>query len=180
MGTGSDIRVDITAKPLDTAATVKVSSDSTATAANGWTVNLLLPGDIPKCVPVEVTTQAGAKSTYVLMFNGTSSDASLEGLSLSSGVLSPAFNPEVTQYTAEVDYIVKDIELTATTNDNYARLIVNGRFYYTSSSSKIPLGVGANRLEVTVIAPDGSARTYTVTVIRTTTLPPFRSAAGPG
>jgi len=166
---GKETQVEITAKPLDTGAAVKVSGDSTATAANGWTVKLNLPGT-PKSVPLEVTTSDGFQSTYVLLFNGTSSDATLKDLSLSGGVLSPAFIPAVTRYTAKVGVMTHETELTATANDPYASLIVNGKFCSSSSAtSTIPLKMGllglkSQCLEVTVIAPNGSTRTYTVAV----------------
>ncbi len=170
---GKAIQVDIHAKPLDSTATVKINGDLTANEANWYMVKVNLPGT-PKGVPVEVTTADGAKSTYVLLFNGTSSDASLKDLSLRSGDLSPSFNPAVTRYTAKVGLMEKEIKLAATANDPYAGLIVNGKFYSSSSAATtIPLEVGLpglgpqiQHLEVTVVAPNGSARSYTVMITR--------------
>ncbi|MCL6610395.1 MAG: cadherin-like beta sandwich domain-containing protein [Peptococcaceae bacterium] len=168
---GKEIQVDVHAKPLDSTATVKIDG-LPANEDNWYTVKVNLPGTT-KTVPIEVTSDR-IKSTYMLVLNGTSSDVSLKELSVGNGTLSPGFNPEITQYTATVGLLEKGIELSVTASDPGASLVIDGKPYPSSSATTtIPLNIGlpglgpqSQILEVTVVAPDGSTRTYTVTVKR--------------
>ena len=51
---------------------------------------------------------------YITEDPSESQDASLESLALSSGALSPGFNPETTSYTANVGYGVSEVTVTPT------------------------------------------------------------------
>ncbi len=85
----------------------------------------------------------------------------LSGLSLSSGTLSPSFDPAITTYSASVPNTVSSITVTPTSADTGASITVNS----SDASKPIPLVVGSNAITVVVTAPNGlSAKTYTVTV----------------
>ena len=87
-----------------------------------------------------------------------SSDASLKELTVSKGTLSPAFDPDTKEYNVEVENEDDSIVITATKNDNSASLTGDG----TKS-----LSVGSNRIEVKVVAEDGTtSRSYFVNVTR--------------
>jgi uncharacterized repeat protein (TIGR02543 family) len=88
-----------------------------------------------------------------------SSDATLSGLSLGAGIsLNPAFNPNVTSYTAAVANSVSSLTVTASANDGGATVSGTGTY---------PLAVGENTIAIVVTADDGTtARTYTVIVTR--------------
>jgi uncharacterized repeat protein (TIGR02543 family) len=87
-----------------------------------------------------------------------SSDATLSGLSLGAGIsLNPAFNPNVTSYTAAVANSVSSLTVTASANDGGATLSGTGTY---------PLAVGENTITIVVTAEDGTARTYTIIVTR--------------
>lgn len=97
-----------------------------------------------------------------------STDASLSGLSLSSGTLSPDFDKAVTSYTANVANSTTTVRLSATTSASGASLKVNGAPLESGDSSDpIALNVGENQINIEVTAQDGSTmRTYTITLTR--------------
>ena len=87
-----------------------------------------------------------------------SSDASLSALNISKGTLSPAFDKDTTEYTVDVDNDVDSLTISATPNDSKASI--------TGDGNK-SLSVGANRLEVKVVAEDGTtSRSYIINVNR--------------
>ncbi len=102
-----------------------------------------------------------------------SGNADLAYLRPSAGTLVPAFAPNVTEYTITVPYTVTSLLLTTDSKDQNAQVAVNG-----SSTMK----VGKNTRTVTVTAPNGTTKTYTITITRspeqntgdntTTTRPP--------
>ena len=86
-----------------------------------------------------------------------SSDAALKSLSISKGSLD--FSPNVTSYDVEVNNDVSSINVSATPNDSKAKI--------TSGTGSKSLSVGSNKIEVIVLAEDGtSSRTYTINVTR--------------
>ena len=98
-------------------------------------------------------------------------NASLKGLALSSGVLSPAFASGTTSYTASVGSGVSGITVTPTVSQAFATVDVriNGGAYATVQAGKasgtLALKSGSNTLEVKITAEDGvTVRTYTVAV----------------
>ena len=87
-----------------------------------------------------------------------STDATLSALSISSGTLSPVFNPNTTNYTASVANSVSSITVTATPGFAGAKVVGAGT---------TPLTVGANTITVTVTAEDGvTTKSYTIIVTR--------------
>lgn len=92
-----------------------------------------------------------------------SSDATLSDLTASPGTLSPAFDPNTTDYTLTVDESVTNVTLTATANYSDARVKGDGE--------KTLVAGGDNTYEIVVTAEDGSKLTYTVTVVVGTFVP---------
>ena len=89
-----------------------------------------------------------------------SSDATLKGITVTKGSLSPAFNKNTTSYTVEVDEEVTSIGITATPTDSKARAVGGG--------TKI-LSKGDNKYTITVTAEDGTIKEYVITVKRGST-----------
>ena len=87
-----------------------------------------------------------------------STDANLLNLSVSEGVLTPAFDSLVYNYTVNVGYQVQSEVITATTSDRKASI---------SGTGTKALQVGRNSFPVTVTAEDSvTTKTYTVEITR--------------
>jgi hypothetical protein len=86
------------------------------------------------------------------------SNANLRTLSVSERTLSPAFSPNITNYTIEsVPYEVTALTVSATAEHSAATITGTGIQN---------LDVGLNTIDVVVTAEDGTTKTYTVTVER--------------
>ena len=86
-----------------------------------------------------------------------SSNANLSSLKVSAGSLSPAFSAGRTSYTVNVDEDVTVCTISASAADSDAKVSVSG------SKNLI---MGKNVRKVTVTAPSGASKTYTITIIR--------------
>ncbi|MBR5472624.1 MAG: cadherin-like beta sandwich domain-containing protein, partial [Clostridia bacterium] len=83
----------------------------------------------------------------------------LASIKLSSGSLSPAFNPNTTDYNVTVKYDVDSITITGAVADGKATYIGGGTF---------ALEVGDNKKTLTVTAEDGTKKSYTINIKRMT------------
>lgn len=99
----------------------------------------------------------GAQATMKVSDASKSDNANLKSLSLSNGKLSPSFSASRTSYTATVANSVTQCRVYATASDSGAKVSVSG-----DSSLK----VGKNTRTVTVTAPSGAQKTYTITITR--------------
>jgi uncharacterized repeat protein (TIGR02543 family) len=135
--------IDVTATANHPEATVSISDRTLNVGAN--------------TVTVTVSAEDGTENVYTLTVNRASSDdANLKSLTVSSGILSPSFNPTTTGYTVNVPNSATSINVTATANHSAATVSVNGG----------TLNVGANTVTVTVTAENGTTKDYTLTVNR--------------
>lgn len=92
-----------------------------------------------------------------------SGNADLASLSIQGATLSPAFSADVVSYTATVPNATASVVVTATADDGGASVAVNGG----ASPATVSLTAGvANAISVVVTAPNGTKRTYTVSVTR--------------
>jgi protocatechuate 3,4-dioxygenase beta subunit len=152
------------------AATITVNAIEvpSGSASNALTLNVGV-----NILTLVVTAQDGVTMfTYTVAVTrapaSVSSDATLSGLQLSAGSLSPGFSSGTLQYTAEVNNTVVAVGVTATTTNAFASLTLNGvRITSGVASLAMPVAVGGNALTVVVTAQDGSTTvTYTVIVTR--------------
>jgi len=113
-----------------------------------------------------MTTLNGGDMTFTTLNN----NANLSGLTISSGTLSPAFDPGTTAYTSSVPYATSSITVTSTLADTNARMLLNGAFVASGAASwAINLLEGSNTITAQVTAQDGTTtQTYTLTVTRAT------------
>ena len=97
-----------------------------------------------------------------------SHNADLSGLVLSQGALSPAYNANNLNYTAEVANNVTYLTVTPTAAGVNASITVKGSAVTSgTASASIPLSVGDNPIPIVVTAEDGTTvKTYSVTVKR--------------
>jgi hypothetical protein len=119
-------------------------------------------------INVVVTAQDGTtQKTYTIeVTREPSHNADLSGLSLSEGILSPQFSPEITSYSVGLAYHASSITVTAVTVDQNATITING----DAAVSSVPFGpvsleLGLNTINVVVTAQDGTTqKTYTIEV----------------
>ena len=103
-----------------------------------------------------------------------SDDATLSGLSLSSGALDPAFASETVSYTVSVSNEVSSVTVTPTRSDSNATLAYRDGSDQAladadadTSGQQVDLEVGTNTIKVQVTAEDTTTlRTYTLVVTR--------------
>lgn len=155
--------VTVTATPEEGTTRITIAG----TAARSLSVDLNPPGS-SKDITIVLTSQSGGQSTYTISVNRApplSNDNELSSLTVSSGSLSPAFAPSTLTYTADVATGVTSVTVTATKSDPSA--VISGDVP-NGGQTTIPLdGPGTSKnVSITVTAPNGSSRTYTITVNR--------------
>ncbi|MET3506567.1 cadherin-like beta sandwich domain-containing protein [Halalkalibacter oceani] len=117
---------------------------------------------------IHVTAEDGeATEIYVIeVTRAPSSNADIHSLSLKGITLNETVSADVYQYTATVPngVAVTDLQVeTVDMNASVSALTVNGAL----ADNPIPLTVGSNRIEVTILAQDGvTEQTYTIIVTR--------------
>jgi len=157
----------VTPTVTDATATIQVNAVA-ATSGSASAPIPLLAG--PNTITVLVTAQDGSttKTYTVTVTRAPSAIATLSGLTLGTGTLSPTFAVATTSYTASVPNAITSLTVTPTVTDTTATIKVNGVAATSgSASASIPLLYGPNTIIVLVTAQDGStAKTYTVTVTR--------------
>ncbi len=98
-----------------------------------------------------------AGATVSVRDQSLSQNANLQSLSLSAGTLSPAFSAGTTVYHVSVKNYVDAVTISAVAADSGATVKISG------SSA---LAEGANTRTITVTAPGGAVKVYTVTINR--------------
>lgn len=86
-----------------------------------------------------------------------SGNANLSSLRVGAGTLSPSFSPDVTEYTVNVKSTDTQCLVYAVAADSNASFVVNG---------SATLKVGTNTRVIVVTAPDGTQKSYTLTINR--------------
>ncbi|MBO4601367.1 MAG: cadherin-like beta sandwich domain-containing protein [Bacilli bacterium] len=120
-------------------------------------------------VKVTVTAENGATKTYVIDVKRgkdpnkpLSNNNYLSDLSVSTGMLSPAFDKEKLNYAVYLPFEISYIEVNTSVEDTkYATIKKEG---------DNNLSIGNNLFKYTVTAEDGSTRVYTLTVVRNDSL----------
>jgi gliding motility-associated-like protein len=159
--------VTITPTTDDVNATVKVNGATVTSGAASGAIALSFGSNI---ITTVVTAQDGTTTqTYTTTVTRVpSSDADLSNLTISSGILTPAFSSATTTYATGVSTSVTSVTVTPTTDDNTATVKVNGTTVVSGNASgSILLSAGANTITAVVTAQDGTIKTYTLTVTRT-------------
>ena len=130
--------------------------------------NYLFTGKIATSENVSNSSNLVASVTVIVSQEVLSNDATLSGIGLSSGTLTPEFNSGTTSYSAIVPNNVTSLSVTPTSSDNAARVSINGTSVVSDEeSTPIALIVGSNEINVEVTAADGvTIQTYTITVQR--------------
>jgi len=125
-----------------------------------------------KDVSIHVAAQDGNVKTYTITIKraAPSSNNNLSALSVTSGTLSPAFSADQLAYTVDVPTNVDSVDVSATKADPDA--VISGSLSagtgQASGHASITLGTPgtATTVSITVMAPDGTSKPYSITVNR--------------
>ena len=164
---GNTVEAVVTPTTADPTATVTVNG---VTVASGSASNPIPLNPGANNIAIVVTAQNGLnKMTYTITVDGPlGSTSSLSALTISAGMLSPAFSPGTTSYTDNVVNSVASVTVTPTTTDPNATVTVEGATVTSGTASgAIALPVGNTVIPTVVTAQDGvTTTTYTITVTR--------------
>ncbi|MBX3303645.1 MAG: cadherin-like beta sandwich domain-containing protein [Nitrospira sp.] len=182
---------DFTAGTLNYTVDVATDVTSVTVSATKSDPDAVISGDVPnqgeatvqldgpgtsKDVSVIVTAANGSSKTYRLTVNraAPSADNNLSALTVSSGVLFPAFAPGRLTYTVTIPSSVRNVTVTATKSDPNAVMAAFGSVIAAAGTPTgqvtVSLGIGtSSSIAITVTAPNGSAKTYRLLISR-----PFR------
>ncbi|NGZ04156.1 MAG: hypothetical protein CV090_14035 [Nitrospira sp. WS238] len=166
-------QVTVTATKADPNAVLSGSiPDPGAGQATGQaTVQLGGPGTAT-VVTITVTAPNGNNKTYRISVNReASSNNNLSALTVSPGTLDPVFDSGTLPYTVNVASDVTEVTVTATKADPNAILSGSiadpGAGQATGQATIVLGGAGSSTpILITVTAPNGGFKTYTITVIR--------------
>jgi hypothetical protein len=126
-------------------------------------------------IQVIVTAEDGTQKTYTITITRAgNTHANLSNLTINSGTLSPVFAPDKLSYTGNVPAGTQSVRVTATAADEGSAITVNGVPSQSGKPSEpISLVAGTNTIKVTVTAPDGTMKTYTITISKSEVPPMF-------
>ena len=163
-----DATIKVTPTVEDPTATIKVNGSTVISGQASEDIQLKVGSNT---INVVVTAQDGSTiKTYTIIVNreAASTNANLRALSLSSGILSPAFSFATTAYTSTVPNSVNSIRVTPTVDVPTSSVTVNGTAVTSGqSSTAIVIVPGSNTINVVVTAQDGTTiKAYTITVNR--------------
>ncbi|MBC7839136.1 MAG: cadherin-like beta sandwich domain-containing protein, partial [Nitrospiraceae bacterium] len=160
--------VTVTARPQNANANMTIDGQATA-SGQARTIALDAAGSNTP-IPIVVTAVNGSQNTYIVTVNRAArgGDNNLQSLSLSPGSLAPPFTASTTSYTVDVATSVTSVTVTARAQDAEASVSINGQATASGQARTITLGAaGSNTpIPIVVTAPNGSQKTYLVTVIR--------------
>ncbi|MDR0682685.1 MAG: InlB B-repeat-containing protein, partial [Dysgonamonadaceae bacterium] len=161
--TGKEISGNVNANVSYAAASSRATALSRATASSRdkqITVDVSEMDDGPLVVIVQIKDEGGnvvAVRHANVEKNTLSNDATLNSLTVNTGALAPAFNPDVEDYTVIVDNGITNITIDAVVNHDSATVSGTGNKF---------LNLGDNNFNIQVTAENGTVKTYTVLVHR--------------
>jgi len=161
--------VTVTARPQNASASMTINGQATP-SGQARTVTLGGAGSSTP-IPIVVTAVNGSQNTYIVTVSRAApgGNNNLQSLTVSPGPLTPAFTASTTSYSVSVASSVNSVTVTATLQDTNASMTINGQGASSGQARSITLnGPGSSTLiTIEVTAPNGSQKTYTVTVNRT-------------
>ena len=102
----------------------------------------------------KITDESFVTQDNTTIINNPSTNCMLTSLSINEGTLSPAFNPNITEYTATVD--ASSIEISGTSSEE-AKI---------EGTGTKELNYGENKFNVMVVAQAGNTKVYIITITR--------------
>jgi hypothetical protein len=157
--------VTVTARPQNASASMTINGDATA-SGQASTITLGVAGSSTP-IPIVVTAVNGSQNTYIVTVRRAApgGNNNLQSLTVSPGDLTPPFNAGRLIYTVNVASGVDNVTVTAQPQDSGATVSIDGQ---PTTNQSVPLGAPGSSREILieVLAPNGSLKTYAVTVHR--------------
>ncbi len=155
----------MTAQAQDAGATVSINNQTTTSLS----VTLGAAGT-NTLVTIVVTAPNVTQKTYTVLVNRAAlgGNNNLQSLTVSPGGLNETFNANTTNYTVNVTSGVGSVTVTASLQDANASMMVNGQGTSSGQARSISLQPAGSNTTITIVvtAPNGSQKTYQVTVNR--------------
>lgn len=125
----------------------------------------------PNPITIDVTNPDGITCTYTVTVRRAFADplnADLFRLQTSTGLMSPSFSPDVTNYRVEADSYTSSVDITALPSDPHATMTINGRSVGGGEQTvTVNPAPGDNPVTIEVMAGNGIiTKTYTVNIVR--------------
>ncbi len=164
--------VTVTATKSDPNAVLSGSvADPGAGQATGQATIPLNGAGTPTSISITVTAPSGASQTYTVTVNraAPSSDANLSALTVTGGPLVPDFAPNTTIYTVDVPFSVDSVTVSATKSDPNAVMsgdVTAGTGVPTGQATFPLIPLFPRTVSITVTAPNGDSKIYSVTITR--------------
>ena len=120
-----------------------------------------------KDISLTVTAPDGRAKIYTMTLRAITlgGDNTLRSLTLSPGTLSPAFSAGTQDYRVNIATTVTEVAVSATKSDLNA--VISGDVPNEGRATIILNGPGTTKVvSIVVTAPNGTSRTYTITVVR--------------
>lgn len=161
--------IRVIATLTDANASLRINGSSANSGQQSQPINLSLGNNV---INIEVTAEDGTtQRVYQVSVNRIATDAGnadLSSLAINTGNLNPAFDPSVTNYSAQVMNAIDSTTFTATTSVTGASIMINGNSVMSGVESMLfNLTVGVNIFDVVVTSEDGqTVKTYTISVVR--------------
>ena len=177
--------VNVAATKADPNAVMSGSLTAGAGTASGQTTIQLGGPGTTRVVLITMTAPSGSSKTYSITVEraAQASNNNLSALSVSPGALVPVFDANTTSYTVNVANDVTSVNVSATKADPNAVMSgsVTAGTGVATGQATIPLnGAGTSTpVSIAVTAPNGSSKTYTITVNRSATTEPPPPAIAP-
>ncbi|UVT16575.1 MAG: cadherin-like beta sandwich domain-containing protein [Nitrospira sp.] len=167
-------RVDLTSNIASVIVTAQAAVSGDTVTINGQATTsrtiTLDPAGSTTIVSIVVSESDTNSRTYTvrLVRAGLAGNNSLQGLTVSSGTLAPAFDANVQSYTVNVANSVGSVNVTPTLSDPAATVTVNGQAAISGQARAITLNGPGQSTNITIIvtAQNGNDKTYLATVSR--------------
>ncbi len=120
-----------------------------------------------KDISLTVTSPDGRAKIYTITLRAIplGGDNTLRSLTLSPGTLSPAFSAGTQDYRVNVATAIAEVTVSATKSD--ANAVISGDVPNEGRATITLNGPGTTKMiSILVTAPNGTSRTYTITVVR--------------
>lgn len=159
-------KITLTPKAYDDYMTVMVGDYA---VADGASITLDVPiGDTD--IPVKVSAPDGTNVIYTIHISRTkpNDNALLSSLTENlADTMWPNFQPHWYDYTIYAKSTENAITLRAKTVSDKSRLVIDGNEVKSNSNYDKTLKTGENKIDINVVAENGAAQKYTITVKKT-------------